>query len=348
MADEFLTINGFRCDLQKMKDRAYLLSITEGDEAFVNFLTDWFDSSDYVMGYTSGSTGQPKPIRLSKNAMRESARRTNAFFQMKSGTSILLCLSANYIAGKMMVVRALVGGIDLYLEKPSSTPLLDGKFDLVSMVPMQVFSLRNLKDGASRLANVKNLLVGGGPLPKEEAQWLLSLPLQTYVSYGMTETVSHVALASLNDTDGEGALIYKALPSVSFELDDRGCLVIHADYLSVDPLVTNDVVELCSSTSFLWKGRWDNVINTGGVKVHPELMERKIAQYIDREFYFTSQQDAKFGQKVVLVIEGEAFPTEHLMRNLQTSLSTYELPKEIRFLPEFPRTESGKIKRDKY
>lgn len=345
MAEEYLKINGALYYADQLRDKHFVLSISDGDEALADFLADWFDEKDYVIGHTSGSTGTPKQICLSKNAMRESARRTNAFFQMGEGTSILLCLSANYIAGKMMIVRSLVGKIDLYLEKPSSTPSLNGYFDLVSMVPMQIYSLRKSKDGESRLNRVRNLLVGGGPLPLEEAQWLKTLPLHTFVSYGMTETVSHVALASLSETDSEGSIVYHALPSVSFGQDDRDCLIIHAEYLTSEPIVTNDVVSLISATSFIWKGRWDNVINTGGVKVHPEMMEKKLSPYISQEFYFKAEPDAKFGQKVVLKIEGNPFPLGDLWQTISSILTPYEMPKDIQFVERFVRTESGKVKR---
>ncbi|MBP5455130.1 MAG: AMP-binding protein [Paludibacteraceae bacterium] len=345
MTENSLKINGVCYEVERLKDSASLLSITDGDNAFADFLLAWFDDSDFVMGNTSGSTGTPKPIRLSKDTMRESARRTNDFFRIGETSSLLLCLSTQYIAGKMMVVRALVSGCNLCLEKPSSAPLLQGNFDLVSMVPMQVYSLRRSSDGASRLSHVRNLLVGGSPLAQEDANWLRSLSLHTYVSYGMTETVSHVALADLNDLSTDGMLVYHALPSVSFKQDDRGCLVISADYLSSEPFVTNDVVDLLTETSFLWKGRWDNVINTGGVKVHPEILEKKVASLISRPFYFVGLPDPKYGQMVVLKIEGFPYPTFALEYFLQKTLSPYEMPKEIHFLDHFERTESGKIKR---
>ena len=345
MSEVYLKINGVRYGREQLRNRELLLSCSDGDLSFVDFLRDWFDDSDFVMGHTSGSTGAPKPIRLSKNAMRESARRTNAFFKIGEESSLLLCLSTQYIAGKMMVVRALVSGCNLCLEKPSSTPLLAGTFDLVSMVPMQVYSLKQAKDGVLRLSHVRNLLVGGSPLAQEDADWLRSLSLHTYVSYGMTETVSHVALADLNEMTSDGMLVYHALPSVSFEQDDRECLIIHAEYLSSEPFVTNDVVDLLTETSFVWKGRWDNVINTGGVKVHPEIIEKKVTSLFPCAFYFVGVPDPKYGQRVVLKIEGAPYSTIDLEASLQELLSPYEFPKEILFLDHFERTESGKIKR---
>ncbi len=337
-----LRINGSVLTETEMRNRGRVLSLPGCDEAFSDFLSAWFDDSEVVVAHTSGSTGVPKRIELSKRSMRESARRTNAFFGLRRGDALLMCLSANYIAGKMMVVRALVGGLDLYVQPASSTPTVDRPYKLVSMVPMQVHALRQSGVGYSSMAYVENLLVGGSQLLPEEAAWLTSLPTKSFISYGMTETVSHVALSELPK---EGAPLFEALPDVSFEQDDRGCLVIHADYLQGSPFVTNDVVDLLSDRSFRWLGRWDNVINTGGVKVFPEEMEKRVGDLIRFPFYFIGVQDAKYGQCVVLRIESEPFDTEDLLRKLSDRLTRYEMPKRVSFLPHFERTASGKVKR---
>ncbi len=338
-----LRINGILLNESQMRDRALLLSIEGCDEAFADFMLAWWDDSDSVWGQTSGSTGEPKRIELSKQSMRESARRTNAFFGLNPGDSLLMCLSANYIAGKMMVVRAIVGGLDLYVQPVSSMPRLERSYDLVSMVPLQVHSLMESGAGEAALAHVKHLLVGGSQLMKEESDWLTSLPLKSYISYGMTETVSHVALSELPKC---GVPLYQALPDVRFSADDRGCLVIHADYLKGSPFVTNDVVELLSERSFHWLGRWDNVINTGGVKVFPEKMEKKIKALMDRPFYFLGEPDPKFGERVVLKIESEPFDAASLLVDMKKYLSPYEMPKQVCFMPQFRRLPSGKLKRE--
>lgn len=325
-----------------MCDRELIRSIEGCDEAFADFLSAWWSDDDYVVGHTSGSTGEPKRIELSKSSMIESAKRTNAFFGLKCGDSLLMCLSANYIAGKMMVVRAIVGGLDLYVQPASSMPNVDRPYDLVSMVPLQVHSLMESGRGELSMSFINHLLVGGSQLMKEESDWLVSLPLKSYISYGMTETVSHVALSELPK---DGQPLYDALPDVRFALDGRGCLVIHADYLQGSPFVTNDVVELLSEKSFHWLGRWDNVINTGGVKVFPEKMEKRVESLFDVPFYFKGEPDPKFGQRVVLVVESEPFDTTSLKDALKGILSSYEMPKEILFVPHFSRTASGKVKR---
>lgn len=337
-----LNINDTLLTEDDMRDRGKVLAIPGCDEALADFLSAWWDDRDFVVGHTSGSTGEPKRIELSKRSMCESARRTNAFFGLKRGDAILLCLSANYIAGKMMVVRAIVGGLNLYVEPAASLPNVAGRFDLVSMVPMQVHALRMSGEGEERMGRIRYLLVGGSPMQRTEAEWLHSLPVKTYISYGMTETVSHVALALLEQGSEP---LYEALPDVRFSTDERECLVIHADYLAGSPFVTNDVVRLHSDHSFSWLGRWDNVINTGGVKVFPEKMEKKIEGLLEVPFYFTSETDEKFGQRVVLRIESEPFATDDLLRRLSERLTPYEMPKEVEFVPRFERTESGKVRR---
>ncbi len=325
-----------------MCDRELIRSIEGCDEAFADFLSAWWSDDDYVVGHTSGSTGEPKRIELSKSSMIESAKRTNAFFGLKCGDSLLMCLSANYIAGKMMVVRAIVGGLDLYVQPASSMPNVDRPYDLVSMVPLQVHSLMESGRGEQSMSFINHLLVGGSQLMKEESDWLVSLPLKSYISYGMTETVSHVALSELPKS---GVPLYRALPDVHFSTDDRGCLVIHADYLQGSPFVTNDMVELLAEHSFHWLGRWDNVINTGGVKVFPEKMEKKIESLLSVPYYFKGEPDPKFGQRVVLKIESEPFDVSTLKRALSEMLSPYEMPKAIAFSSKFARTCSGKIRR---
>ena len=337
-----LNINDTLLTEEDMRDRDKVLAIPGCDEALADFLLAWWDDRDFVVGHTSGSTGEPKRIELSKQSMCESARRTNAFFGLKHGDAILLCLSANYIAGKMMVVRAIVGGLNLYVETAASLPNVAGRFDLVSMVPMQVHALRESAGGRERMERIRCLLVGGGPLRRAEAEWLHSLSVKTYISYGMTETVSHVALALLEQGSEP---LYEALPDVRFSTDERECLVIHADYLAGSPFVTNDVVRLRSDHSFSWLGRWDNVINTGGVKVFPEKMEKKVGDLIEAPFYFTSEDDAKFGQRVALRIESAPFDTADLLRRMAERLTPYEMPKNVTFLPRFERTDSGKVKR---
>jgi O-succinylbenzoic acid--CoA ligase len=320
---------------------------TEWERDLISFLKEWTDEKEYVTGKTSGSTGNPKTIHLSKRAMIASALRTNQFFRLQKGDNVLLCLSANYIAGKMMIVRAIAGGFNLITASPSSTPKWEGAVAFAAMVPLQVQALLATEEGKKRLDSIDKLLIGGGPVTDSLEKRVCELSVNAYLSYGMTETVSHVALCRI-EKERAKEKVYTALPDVAFSTDDRGCLVIEAPYLQDEPFVTNDVVKLFSETSFSWLGRWDNVINSGGVKFFPEEIERKIAGLLDARFYITSLPHESLGQQIVLKIEGLPWGEEKkslFLRLMASCLTKYEIPKRILFVDRFEETASGKIKR---
>ncbi len=340
---KYIALNGKKYRIDEYESWCYALSSDEEDEKLRQFFKDWADERDFILGKTSGSTGDPKTIKLSKRAMLASAELTNSFFNLKAGDSILLCLSVNYIAGKMMLVRAIAGGLNVVVAKPSSEPDWKGSVALAAMVPMQVQQLLSSAKGRKALSMVENLIVGGSPLSRDCAEKLSDLPVNAYMTYGMTETVSHVALSKIGR---ETRPVYTAMSGVRFSLDNRGCLVISAPHLSEENVVTNDVAELISDMSFVWKGRFDNVINTGGVKVHPEVVEDSLRGMIDRRFYVMAEPDVKFGEIVVLKIEGTPL-SDDLLRKLQSDmarrLSKFERPKKILFLAKFRETDSGKV-----
>lgn len=340
---KYIALNGKKYRIDEYESWCYALSSDEENEKLRQFFKDWADERDFILGKTSGSTGDPKIIKLSKRAMLASAELTNSFFNLKAGDSILLCLSVNYIAGKMMLVRAIAGGLNVVVAKPSSEPDWNGPVALAAMVPMQVQQLLSSAKGRKALSMVENLIVGGSPLSRDCAEKLSDLPVNAYMTYGMTETVSHVALSKIGR---ETRPVYTAMSGVRFSLDNRGCLVISAPHLSEENVVTNDVAELISDFSFVWKGRFDNVINTGGVKVHPEMVEDSLRGIIDRRFYVMAEPDVKFGEIVVLKIEGTPL-SDDLLRKLQSDiarrLSKFERPKKILFLAKFNETDSGKV-----
>lgn len=340
---KYIALNGKKYRIDEYESWCYALSSDEENEKLRQFFKDWADERDFILGKTSGSTGDPKTIKLSKRAMLASAELTNSFFNLKAGDSILLCLSVNYIAGKMMLVRAIAGGLNVVVAKPSSEPDWKGSVALAAMVPMQVQQLLSSAKGRKALSMVENLIVGGSPLSRDCAEKLSDLPVNAYMTYGMTETVSHVALSKIGR---ETRPVYTAMSGVRFSLDNRGCLVISAPHLSEENVVTNDVAELISDMSFVWKGRFDNVINTGGVKVHPEVVEDSLRGIIDRRFYVMAEPDDKFGEIVVLKIEGTPL-SDDLLRKLQSDmarrLSKFERPKKILFLAKFRETDSGKV-----
>ena len=298
------------------------------------FILEWLSSDDYVLAHTSGSTGKPKEIKLLKKQMIASAHKTVNYFDLNKNKTTLLCLSANYIAGKMMLVRAFVGGFNLILSEPTGNPLknLSHSIDFAAMVPLQVFN--SVPDFNNR---VKTVIVGGGAVSLALKNQMLKLHTQFYETYGMTETVSHVAIRRVQEQDA----YFKAMPDVKFALDDRGCLKIIASDVCKNDLITNDIVLLKGTTEFQFLGRYDHVINTGGVKIIPEEVEAKLSGLLDIPFVISSVPDIKLGEKVVLVIEKEEVP-----KNLDFQcLNKYEVPRQIIAVPEFPLTDTGKIKR---
>ncbi|MDI9310157.1 MAG: AMP-binding protein [Limnohabitans sp.] len=296
------------------------------------FLSQWLDENDFVEVQTSGTTGKPKLIKISKQAMVNSAIATAAFFNLNSGTTALCCLPVKYIAGRMMLVRAMVLGWNLEVVEPKSNPLepMSKFYDFVAMVPLQV------ENSIDKLHQIKKLLIGGASISKELASRIIEEQCEAYESYSMTETVTHIALRRI------GEKCFETLPNVALALDDRDCLVIDAPFINSEKIITNDLVELISKTQFIWKGRADNVINSGGIKLFPEQIEEKLQPYLNRKFFIAGIEDVLLGQKVVLVIEGEEFVLEE---TIFSELGKYEKPKEIHFVSKLAETETGKVKR---
>lgn len=296
------------------------------------FFLDWLNESKVIHVKTSGTTGLSKVIEISKIAMFNSAIATGDFFNLKEKTTALCCLPVKYIAGKMMLVRAMVLGWNIDIVAPSSAPLVHctKTYDFVAMVPLQVEnSLEDLED-------VKTILIGGAKVSAELTQKLILKKSNVYESYSMTETVTHVALKKIEENS------FKVLPDVSIAIDYRSCLVIKAPKLNPEILVTNDVVTLISSQEFIWKGRIDNVINSGGIKLFPEQIEEKLVNEIPSRFFIGGIPDKLLGEKVVLFIEGLQYA---LNSSCFDGLDKYEKPKEIFFVQRFLETETGKIKR---
>lgn len=327
-------LNGFHLNREDLCRVAYSF-IKEGEDfekPVGDFLLDWFDSKDYIEMQTSGTTGTPKLITVSKQAMVESALATGDFFDLQPGNVALHCLPVKYVAGKMMLVRAMILGLDLEFVAPSSHPLRNNEidYDFVAMVPLQA------QNSISELKKVKKMIVGGASINKTLEKQLLKLSAQVFETYGMTETITHIAARKL----GEKA--FTVLPGVTISYDDRNCLVIHAPRISDDVIVTNDIVELMNENQFVFLGRMDNVINSGGIKLIPEQIEEKLAHKMQQHFFIASKPDSELGEKVVLVIEGEK---HDLGVDLYEELDKYEKPKEVIFIAKFKETDSGKILR---
>ncbi|MDD3077630.1 MAG: AMP-binding protein [Paludibacter sp.] len=304
-----------------------------------SFLKNWFDDSDVIITHTSGSTGKPKEIPLSKVVMRNSARMTNAFFGLDNTKTALLCLPASYIAGKMMLVRAIVGGFNLITIEPKANPFLNIEtvIDFTAITPYQLnYSAETLKT-----ASVKNIIVGGGHVNSKLEKAAEKISTSLYETYGMTETASHIALRYFNGKNKSE--YFTALEGVNIAQDERGCLIIHAPHLSENKLTTNDIVEINEENQFKWLGRADSVINSGGIKVFPEQIEKILEEVIEPNYFIFGLPDDILGQKVVLFIETENIDRQKLLQDISQKLRKYEVPKEIFCIPKFVYSESNKI-----
>lgn len=303
------------------------------------FLKDWFSDNTDITVTTSGSTGKPKPITLQKEFMVNSAIATGSFFNLKEKTTALLCLSTNYIAGKMMLVRALTLGWHIDIVTPNANPLknIDKNYDFSAMVPLQ------LQNSLTDLYKIKKLIVGGGVVSSNLQKKIQEIPTLVFATYGMTETITHIAVKKLNHVSIKNSF-YKLLPNITIYKDTRNCLLIKAPKVTDAFIITNDVIELISNNQFNWLGRFDNVINSGAVKLHPEKIEEKLSPIIHERFFVAGIKDEFLGEKLILLIEG----TERDINFTSVkSLSKYEVPKDIYFLNKFIETDTQKIQRKK-
>lgn len=310
-------------------------------ERTAEFIDEWLSDAPFVVAHTSGSTGAPKEIRLQKSDMRASARATNAFFGLGHGSLAALPLSVDYIAGKMMLVRGMEGGYEVVPLEVSNTITLpdDGRvFDLVPIVPTQAESLLRRPEYAGR---IRNLLIGGASPDAGTLRRLCRAGYNTFISYGMTETCSHVALARADDA----SMLFRAMPGISFATDADGRLIVKAPAFSFKELKTNDIVELTGPGAFRWRGRADNVINSGGLKLHPEELERLYAPYMQgRGFYVAGRDSERWGRVAVLVVEGDADGAE-ILDTLRRNIDHKLCPKRVENVAALPRTANGKIRR---
>ena len=330
-------INGLHLNKSELLQLAYIF-IKEGEEYEIEmgkFLLDWFDNLSTITLPTSGTTGSQKLITLHKQAMVNSAIATADFFNLKPGDTALHCLPTRYIAGKMMLVRAIIIGLEIDTVNPTNIfnkENINKNYSFCAMVPIQ--AEKNL----SYLKNIHTLILGGTPMNKKLINELSVISKNIYETYGMTETITHIAAKKIGDE------YFKTFPEVEISQDDRGCIVIEASYLFNDKLVTNDLVEIINANHFKWLGRADNVINSGGIKIFPEQIEQKLLDKLENRFYIGSKKDEKLGQHVVLYIEGKPFKFDE--QAFFKDLSKYEIPKEIIFVENFNETETGKIIRN--
>ena len=339
-------LNGLHYNHEDLKEVAYSL-IKEGEayeKVTGNFLIDWLNDHDYLFVNTSGSTGEPKRIRLKKQAMVNSAIATGDYFGLEPGDSALDCLPSHYIAGKMMLVRAMILGLEIDHVEPSAHPLFDYEkiYDFCAMIPLQ------LKHTINYTHNIKTIIVGGSKVTQPLLERIEASNTKFYETYGMTETVTHVAVKQLTSKVAEGDAFFNALPNVKFSQDDRQALIVHAPNLVDEPLVTNDIVDLKSETSFELLGRADNVINSGGIKLIPEQIEDKLQPVIDERFIVAGEDDEALGERLVLIVENPRDTAESIANRIRfiKGLTKYEVPKHIYIVDKFVETVNGKIQRN--
>jgi len=307
------------------------------------FLDQWNDANERLLVHTSGSTGRPKPLWVEKRRMEASARITCQFLGLQAGDTALLCLPLDYIAGKMMVVRALTCGLRILNTEPGGHPLasVEEAIAFAAMIPMQVYNSLQVPAERRRLRQIRHLIIGGGPVDDALASELRTFPNAVWSTYGMTETLSHVALRRLSGT--AASAWYTPFDSVRVSLNEDGCLVIDAPLVCPDVLTTNDLAEI-SDGRFRILGRRDNVVCSGGIKIQIEEVEHALGKHLQEPFCITKQHDRRFGEVVVLLTESdelnviEKLCQEHLPEK-------YWRPKRILHVDRIPMTATGKVAR---
>lgn len=317
----------------------------EFEKKLFSFIDDWFSLQDTVKVQTSGSTGAPKIFDVEKQKMINSAVMTTDFLRLKKNDTALLCLPIEYISGKMMFVRALIKEMKLMATEPSTKPLerLEETIDFCAMTPLQV------EHSLHKIHLIRNLIIGGAAVSeslKKRLREQLSLTKaenRIFETYGMSETLSHIALKEIYPRE---EVYFSVLGSIEISQDTRGCLRINAPLLNTEILQTNDLVALKTDKKFRFLGRVDHIINSGGAKIFPEELEHLVKKQIDNEAVFLGLEDEVLGQKLVLIIEGER--SERLISSLSRVEYTksFHKPKEIRFVRAIPRTPNGKVDRN--
>lgn len=353
--------------LQLCEEKISLQSTPTWERDIYIFIREWLSDADYIEVQTSGSTGEPKNIKLKKTWLEHSASQTCNFFDLNSQNSALLCLPAAYIAGRMMIVRAFVSGMNLVAVEPSSNPFINHPFiqsselaarqssnqpnsqlanhclDFTALTPFQLHqSLQTLKSNPL----VKSIIVGGGEVSPSLEKEVQELPIEIYATYGMTETSSHIALRRVNGSERKD--FYSIIGDTTIGIDNRGCLTLENQHLFEGRLVTNDIVEMLNSKEFRWLGRYDNVINSGGIKIIPEEIEKSIANSHTSTMVISSIPDDKLGEAVVLALESNEMMEEakhFLLAQIKGLVHPYAQPKQIVTVAHIPKTPTGKVDR---
>ncbi len=346
-----ILINGRYVQLKEILNQT-VEALTEFENETFSFIHQWLSEEQTFYFQTSGSTGEAKKIAFNRDQIIQSADATVKVLGLLPSHSSLVCLNTKYIAGKMMLVRSLLNNMKLIIVEPSSNPLkkidADTKIDFAAFVPLQI---QNMFDDhkIQQLNKIRSIIIGGAPLSNTLRRRIKEeLKTNVFATYGMTETITHIALENISDDNN----IYRILPGVEIRTDERNCIVIETPFLK-EPVFTNDIVDIISDQSFKWLGRWDNVINTGGIKILPEILEEKIQSVFQRlniqnRFFITGFPSETLGSEIVLIVEG--ISTDPLIRKeindeLAKELLKFEMPRQTIFMTRFIETPTGKINR---
>ena len=328
--------------LQKNKDDEFLSKLGL-------FYRDFLDTNDTLTVHTSGSTGKPKNITVKKEFMKNSAYATLKNLNIKNGDCALLCMPVDFIAGKMMALRALIGNLNLICITPCKDPLKDLKsdtaIDFIAITTMQALSILENKHSASILSKCKNILIGGGPIDNNLKQRFKDFKGSIYQSYAMTETLSHIALLDIKKNDD----FYTLFEGISLSLSEHNTAIIHAPMLCDTDIYTNDLIEIIDDRHFKVLGRIDNVINTGGIKILIEDLEKFFTGKICCNFAFSKAKHKLYGEQIILVIEGCETKISHkdkkIIQDIIDKMPRYYVPKHIIYIDKIPLTKTYKVSR---
>lgn len=331
----------------KLFSKEEILEIEISAESHLNevllFLKFWFDESEEMEVQTSGSTGKPKLITISKQSFVESAKNTCDYLKLNSKTKALLCIPVTYIGGKMMVIRALFSGYNLFVQEPSANPLeeLKEEIDFIAITTYQAYYIG--EKSAKELKKIKNVIIGGGKINDFFLEVVSKHKNNIYSTFGMTETVSHIGLKKLNGKDKSDC--FSVFPAYKISKTEDSCLVIDCPTLSKYKIITNDIVEIVSEQEFKWLGRKDNIINSGGIKIYPEEIEEKLVPFLlGRNYYVTYLPDEQLGNKLILKIKKNSLINEEVdLIFINSKLEKHKTIKEIIYVNDFEYTETEKI-----
>jgi len=321
----------------------------EFEQKVFAIIREWLSGQNTFVFQTSGSTGKPKAARFSRKQISASVKRTANAFELEKGNVVLCCLNPQFVAGYMMIIRAIELGLHLLIQEPSGNPLKalgHTRIDFVAMTPNQV--RQSIIASKERFQQIGKVLIGGADISPILESSLQQLKVRAFHSYAMTETLTHVALRDITNA----ARAYRALEGVRFGQREDGCLIVNDEMLGIHQLQTNDVVDLIDPWTFKWKGRIDHVINTGGVKVHVEELEGMIEEILQLEgldwpFCVLAKPDDTLTNQLVLILENKNwnFDRERILSLLKSGLPRYHDPKQIIIVRDLLKTPTGKIDR---